>query len=112
MRREARNVAKPFCAKLTVSVCWLTVKPWDGRVTDVGLMRGWMRIGRAGGRGQVIEHELDMRRMAPEQALTPSRLGRLLRGLKPGGGGTLVGSPMRSVDRELEDRWPSGNRQT
>ncbi len=75
----------------------------------MGLMSGWMR-GRSNGRGRIIEHELDMLRTPPGKSITPNTLRRLLGGLKPNG--ALVGTPMRSVDRDLEDRWPSGNRQT
>ncbi len=75
------------------------------------MMRGWMRAGRISGRGRVVEHELDMRRSEPERAITAARMRKLLRRLLPGGG-AIAGAPMRSVDRELEDRWPSGNRQT
>ena len=75
----------------------------------MGLMSGWMR-GRSNRRGRIIDHELDMLRMPPGKSITPNSLMRMLRGLKPSG--ALVGAPMRSVDRDLEDRWPSGNRQT
>jgi hypothetical protein len=60
---------------------------------------------------RVIEHEMDMRRAEwlPE-ATTPSRIGGFVRRLiARSHSGT---SPMRSVDRELEDQYPSGNRQT
>ncbi|HTT74821.1 MAG TPA: hypothetical protein VMF50_02460 [Candidatus Binataceae bacterium] len=56
----------------------------------------------------VIEHELDMRRSGIV-AGAPSRIGELVRRLimRP----LTVASPMRSVDRKLEDQYPSGNRQ-
>ncbi len=61
-------------------------------------------------RGQVIEHELDMNRTRTQPSATASKLRGWMRWLMPGA--HLVGAPMRSVDRELEDVWPSGNRQT
>jgi hypothetical protein len=61
-------------------------------------------------RGQVIEHELDMNRVRTQPSATASKLRRWMRWLMPGA--HRVGAPMRSVDRELEDVWPSGNRQT
>jgi hypothetical protein len=61
-------------------------------------------------RGQVIEHELDMNRIRTQPSSTTSRLRGWMRWLMPGA--HPVGAPMRSIDRELEDVWPSGNRQT
>jgi hypothetical protein len=60
---------------------------------------------------RVIEHEMDMRRGEWLPAVTtPSRIGGFVRRLiTRSHTGT---SPMRSVDRELEDQYPSGNRQT
>jgi len=60
--------------------------------------------------GQVIEHELDMNRIRTQPSATASKLRVWMRWLMPGA--HPVGPPMRSVDRELEDVWPSGNRQT
>ena len=60
--------------------------------------------------GQVVEHELDMNRIESHSSATISRLRGWMRWLMPGS--HPVGAPMRSVDRELEDVWPSGNRQT
>lgn len=60
--------------------------------------------------GRVIEHELDMNRIGSHSSATVSKLRGLMRWLTPGT--RPVGAPMRSVDRELEDVWPSGNRQT
>ena len=60
--------------------------------------------------GQVVEHELDMNRRGAQPSAAASRLREWVRWLMPG---TLaVAAPMRSVDRELEDVWPSGSRQT
>jgi hypothetical protein len=61
-------------------------------------------------RAQVVEHELDMNRIGSQPSPTFSRLCGWVRSLMPGS--HPVGAPMRSVDRELEDVWPSGNRQT
>lgn len=61
-------------------------------------------------RGQVVEHELDMNRSEAQSSAAASRLRGWMRWLMPGT--HAVGAPMRSVDRELEDVWPSGNRQT
>jgi hypothetical protein len=61
-------------------------------------------------RGQVVEHELDMNRIGPQPWTAASRLRGWMRWLMPGT--HAVGAPMRSVDRELEDVWPSGSRQT
>jgi hypothetical protein len=62
------------------------------------------------GPGRVVEHELDMNRMGSQPSVAASRLREWLRWLMPGT--HAVGAPMRSVDRELEDVWPSGSRQT
>jgi hypothetical protein len=54
---------------------------------------------------RVVEPELDMNRMRPR----PSGLGRLIemfRRLTPTGR-DVVGSPRRSIGRELEEAWPS-----
>lgn len=61
-------------------------------------------------RGRVVEHELDMNRIGPQPSATVSKLRGLMRWLMPGT--HPVGPPMRSIDRELEDVWPSGSRQT
>ena len=61
-------------------------------------------------RGQVVEHELDMNRIGSQPSATVSKLRGWMRWLMPGT--HPVGAPMRSIDRELEDVWPSGNRQT
>ena len=58
--------------------------------------------------GSVIEHELDMNRQAyrrPAAALV--RLREFIRWLTPES--RLVGPPMRSVAREIEERFPSGD---
>jgi hypothetical protein len=60
--------------------------------------------------GQVVEHELDMNRSGAQPSAMVSRLREWMRWLMPGT--HPVGAPMRSVDRELEDVWPSGSRQT
>jgi hypothetical protein len=64
----------------------------------------------AQGTVRVIEHELDMHRIEAPPSAIPFRIGGFVRRLinRPYAGT----SPMRSVDRELEERYPSGNRQT
>jgi hypothetical protein len=78
----------------------------------VAVVRAFIPSGRISnhGQGQVVEHELDMNRVGPQPSATASKLRGWIRWLMPGG--HPVGAPMRSVDRELEDVWPSGNRQT
>jgi hypothetical protein len=62
-------------------------------------------------RGRVVEHELDMNRLGTSPPLALAKIRQLMRWLMPGSH-AVAGAPMRSVDRELEDVWPSGNRQT
>jgi hypothetical protein len=78
----------------------------------VAVVRAFIPSGRISNhmRGQVIEHELDMNRSGSQSSATVSKLRVWMRWLMPGA--HPVGAPMRSVDRELEDVWPSGNRQT
>ena len=61
-------------------------------------------------RDRVVEHELDMNRIGTQPPAAITRLRGWVRWLLPGT--HPVGAPMRSIDRELEDVWPSGNRQT
>jgi hypothetical protein len=65
-------------------------------------------VGRSEAR--VIEHELDMQRSEFSHMAASSRIGKFMRRLITGP--NPVVSPMRSVDRKLEDQYPSGNRQT
>lgn len=64
----------------------------------------------AQGNARVIEYELDMHRSEAAPAAIPIRIGSFVRRLI--NRQYIGGSPMRSVDRELEERYPSGNRQT
>ena len=57
---------------------------------------------------QVVEHDMDMRRPKPQESMFSSRLAGLMRWLTPGG--REIGSPMRSVAREIEELWPSRDR--
>jgi hypothetical protein len=57
------------------------------------------------GSSRVVEPELDMNRRGPAVAAPRNRLSGLLRWLSPGG--HPMGPPMRSVDREVEEVWPS-----
>ena len=54
---------------------------------------------------QIVEHELDMVRSAERPAAGVPTLMRIRNWLMPSG--RLVGSPMRSVGRELEEAFPS-----
>jgi len=79
---------------------------------DVAVVRAFIPSDRISNhmRGQVIEHELDMNRLGSHPSPTVTKLRGWLRWLMPRA--HPVGAPMRSVDRELEDVWPSGSRQT
>jgi hypothetical protein len=77
---------------------------------DVAVVRAFVPSVRISTHGQVVEHELDMHRIGLQPSATVSKLRGWVRWLMPGA--HPVGAPMRSVDRELEDLWPSGNRQT
>ncbi len=57
---------------------------------------------------RVIEPELDMNRQSPRVAASVFWLRDLLRVFVPAGRSTAP--PMRSVDRELEEAWPSHDR--
>jgi hypothetical protein len=78
----------------------------------VAVVRAFIPSGRISNhaRGRVIEHELDMNRIGSRVSPTVSKLRGWIRWLMPGSHPGRA--PMRSVDRELEDVWPSGNRQT
>ena len=58
---------------------------------------------------QVVEPELDMHRQNPRQSPAVGRLRELMRWLMPGSH-SIGRSPMRSIARELEEVWPSGDR--
>jgi len=58
--------------------------------------------------GRVIEPELDMKRLA-ERGSAGGRIVELIRWLMPLGR-TVIGTPRRSVERELEEVWPSNER--
>jgi hypothetical protein len=58
--------------------------------------------------GQVVEHDMDMKRVRPQESAVTSRLGELMRWLMPHR--RPIGSPMRSVAREIEELWPSRDR--
>jgi hypothetical protein len=67
-----------------------------------------MRLVGSNGSSRVVEPELDMKRRGPRMAARMVRLRDLLRVLAPAGG--AMGPPMRSVDRELQEAWPSRDR--
>jgi hypothetical protein len=54
--------------------------------------------------GRIVEHELDMVRLAERRAPVNGRVARILRWLMPDG--RVVAPPMRSVARELEEAYP------
>jgi hypothetical protein len=54
---------------------------------------------------RIVEHELDMVRSAERPGPGVRPLARILNWLKPSG--RLVGPPMRSVGRELEETYPA-----
>lgn len=58
---------------------------------------------------QVVEPELDMHRENLRESPAVGRLRELLRWLMPGSH-AIARPPMRSVARELEEVWPSGER--
>jgi len=64
--------------------------------------RVWERTRR------VVEPELDMNRLRPRQRSGFEQLRQWLRRMLLGVGGAR--SPMRSIARELEEVWPSGER--
>ena len=77
----------------------------------MGVMRDFISPGRglsATPANRVVEPELDMNRLGQPQASVMERMRALFHWLVPGA--SAVGSPMRSVDRELEEAWPSRER--
>jgi len=60
---------------------------------------------RAEAGGQVVEHELDMNREGRRETVLFTRISQLIRWLMPQS--ARVGPPMRSIARELEERFPS-----
>jgi hypothetical protein len=78
-----------------------------GRGLDVAVARDFT-YQKQNSAGRVIEAELDMNRLARR----PSTGGRILdlwRWLMPLGRNG-VGTPKRSIERELEEAWPSSDR--
>ena len=55
--------------------------------------------------GSVVEPELDMNRQHRRESALVLRFWRLIQWLTPESG--MVGPPMRSIARELEERFPS-----
>ena len=53
---------------------------------------------------RIVEHELDMVRLAERRAPVSGRVAKILRWLMPTT--RAVGPPMRSVARELEETYP------
>jgi len=63
----------------------------------------------SGGRSsRIVEPDLDMNRKGARAPIALSRLWELLRVLTPSG--RPMGPPMRSIDRELQEAWPSRER--
>jgi hypothetical protein len=54
--------------------------------------------------GRIVEHELDMVRLAERRAPVSGRVAKIFRWLMPAA--RVVGPPMRSVGRELEEAYP------
>ena len=61
-------------------------------------------IGLATRHNRIVEHELDMVRSAERPVAVVRPLTRILNWLMPSG--QIVGPPMRSVARELEEAYP------
>ena len=81
----------------------------DGKLQESRRFSSALARARDNKPGLVVEHELDMERQAyrrPAAALI--RLREFIRWLTPQAG--LVGPPMRSVAREIEERFPSYER--
>jgi hypothetical protein len=57
---------------------------------------------------RVVEPELDMSRLRPEPSAAVSRIRGLMRWLIPSMG--MTAAPMRSIAREIEEAFPSGER--
>ena len=57
---------------------------------------------------RVVEPELDMSRLGPQQSAAASRIRGLMRWLIPSM--ALTAAPMRSIAREIEEAFPSGER--
>jgi hypothetical protein len=77
---------------------------------DVAVVRDFVFADRLPDRPQrVVEPELDMNRERSQQWTAVNALRELLRWLLPGAD-KAVRPPMRSVAREIEEAWPSGDR--
>ena len=57
---------------------------------------------------RVVEPELDMSRLRPQPSATVLRIRGLMRWLIPSLG--VTAAPMRSIAREIEEAFPSGER--
>ena len=57
---------------------------------------------------RVVEPELDMSRLRPQPSAAVSRMRGLMRWLIPSMG--VTAAPMRSIAREIEEAFPSGER--
>jgi hypothetical protein len=110
-RSKFQESQQIFC--LLQLLCVLLRNRYGALEEDCGVavVRAFIPSGRISSntRGQVVEHELDMNRSGAQPSAASSRLRGWMRWLMPG---AHVVAPMRSVDRELEDVWPSGSRQT
>ena len=68
----------------------------------------WAGIGSASRHDyRIIEHELDMVRRTERAPIVTNRITRILNWLMPTN--RSVGSPMRSVARELEEAFPASD---
>ncbi|MGH7934374.1 MAG: hypothetical protein ACREQN_14605 [Candidatus Binataceae bacterium] len=72
----------------------------------MAVVRSFILSGGLGGApARVVEPELDMNRLRPRPSAAGSWMRELMRWLMPNG--HAVGAPMRSIDRELEEAWPT-----
>ena len=75
----------------------------------MAVVRGFVFADRVPDRHpRVVEPELDMNRERAQKSPTVSALRELLRWLMPGAD-KAVRPPMRSIAREIEEAWPSGD---
>lgn len=76
----------------------------------MAVVRGFILTEPESGRTvRVVEPEMDMNRLQPQQSPAVGRLRDLIRWLLPGAH-NVVRPAMRSVARELEEAWPSNER--
>lgn len=82
----------------------------DFALVEDFLVAGWLqtkasRSSDVNESARIVEPELDMNRPRPEASTVATRLRDFIRWLVPIN--HMVGTPMRSVDRERQETWPS-----